>query len=94
MKQRVLTGCAIGAVLILAILLREIELVIFDALIVTLSLMCVLEMNNILTKMGKINSLVFETIFASLSQVLLVVCIHLSLSWIYIALIQLGCVIL
>lgn len=92
MKQRVLTGCAIVAVVILALLLREVNLLIFDALILSLSIMCVLEMNNILAKMGKHNSLIFETLFVSLSQILLVLSIHKKLSIFNILIIELGCI--
>lgn len=93
MKQRILTGCAIFAVIFLAFLFREVNNLIFDGLIVCLTILCVLEMHNLLTKAGRYNNFWMVISFAIISQIGLVICIVTKLELITTLLIQVGIII-
>lgn len=75
MKQRLLTGLGLIAVLILALAMRQVTLYIFDLFIGLIAFYSLMEMTKLLSKSGKYNNELVSYIYLVLSYTLLMVCI-------------------
>lgn len=73
MKQRFLTGIAIVAVLLLAILMRTITLYAFDVLVGFVAVLSLLEMTKMLAKMGRYNYDIVAAIHIILTYIVLLI---------------------
>ena len=94
MKQRVLTGAALLAFMVLMFFSKTITPYIFDAFIVYIGIMAGLEMANLLAKFGYYNSKIAIGIYPVLSYALFKLCTIKELSLYLVLVLQIALVIL
>lgn len=94
MKQRILTGAAIIATLILVLFARELTSYIFDAFILILAVVASYEMSKLLAKQGLYNNIIFACIYPVISYALYLIGLLCHLKWYMILVMQIGAIIL
>lgn len=93
MKQRILTGAMIVAVLTLVLVARQLTAYIFDAFILMLAFFAAYEMSQLLAKMNLYNNKYFAMAYPFLSYGLFLIGIFNSMKWYMLLLIQLSLII-
>ncbi len=94
MKQRIITGAMILAVLILVLFARNISTYIFDAFVVILATIGAYEMTNLLAKSNMYNNKYVPIFYPIFAYAIYILCISLDLKWYMILLIELSILIL
>lgn len=94
MKQRIITGAMVLAVLILVLFARNISTYIFDAFVVILATIGAYEMTNLLAKSNMYNNKYVPIFYPIVAYAIYLLCINLDLKWYMILLIELSVLIL
>lgn len=94
MKQRVITGAMILAVLVLVLFARNITTYIFDAFVIILATIGAYEMTNILAKSNMYNNKYIPLCYPIITYAIYILCVSLELKWYMILLIELSVLIL
>lgn len=93
MKQRIITGATLIAVLILVLLARQLSTYIFDAFILIVAMYACYETSNLFAKMGVYNNKYFAIAYPLFAYGLFILCINLDMRWYMLLLLELALII-
>lgn len=94
MKQRVITGAMILAVLVLVLFARNLSTYVFDAFVIVLATIGAYEMTNILAKSNMYNNKYIPLVYPILAYAVYMLCIYANVKWYMLLLIELSILIL
>lgn len=93
MKQRIITGATLVAILVLVLLARQLSTYIFDAFIVLVAMYACYETSRLFAKMGIYNNKYFAVTYPLLAYGLFILCLNLDMRWYMIILLELALII-
>lgn len=94
MKQRIITGLGIIALIILAFFSRMLTLYVFDVCVGVIAVFASLELSSLMKKMGYYNFAVIMGLYPTICYLTLMLCLHFELSIYLIFVIQIAVMIL
>ena len=93
MKQRIITGATLVAVLILVLLARQLSTYIFDAFILLIAMYACFETSRLFAKMGVYNNKYFAIAYPLFAYGLYILCLNLDMRWYMLILLELALII-
>ena len=93
MKQRIITGATLVAILVLVLLARQLSTYIFDAFMVIIAMYACYETSRLFAKMGVYNNKYFAIAYPLFAYGLFVLCLNLGMRWYMLILMELALII-
>ncbi len=93
MKQRIITGATLVAILVLVLLARQLSTYIFDAFMVIIAMYACYETSHLFAKMGVYNNKYFAIAYPLFAYGLFVLCLNLGMRWYMLILMELALII-
>ncbi len=93
MKQRIITGATLVAILVLVIIARQLSTYVFDAFMVLIAMYACFETSRLFAKMGIYNNEYFAIAYPLFSYGLFILCLNLDMRWYMLILLELALII-